>query len=199
MSLRVASSVVSTLESRIKIPGFNIDNWKAQLAGNQGLNFAVEIRARLGKDKIKTTLDAAYILAGNKGASGALWGAYAGNVDDTTKYKIDDYDTECLRCIGFLFAQLMNGKPFAVVNSGRGLIIEKLLESLNPDELYVTILKIPVDDKGNVADYLYDITDIRNYSHAYAHRSRLIMSLDSHGGRDYKPLVNRKATKKETW
>lgn len=189
--LRGFSSLVSTFESKISFKGYNISNWKAQLVGNAGLNFACRVRCVIDGKKYGKQLAAEFMLAGTKGESGSRLMHYATG-------KIDDKITEVLSAIGFLFEQLIIGKPLSVVNVGRGLILQSILINLKPTELYIDIIDVPVDDNNKVT-YTFDLDDVNNFTLAYARRGRFLLDLDATSGQVTKVLTERKPIKDIEW
>jgi len=191
LCLRGIVKIVDLLTSKKLSKGFNISNWRAQIMGNAGLNFTCVVRMIVSGKKYGKRLQAEFNLAGTKGESGS-------RLDDYQNGDVKDKPTEVLSAIGFFFQQLVIGKPMSVVNAGRGKILQDILNTLKPSELYVDIVDVPVDANTKVT-YTYDLTDVLNFANTFAYRSRMVTDLDNRDGRVTKTQTARKEVTDVDW
>lgn len=170
------AQIISNLESFKDSKGINISNWITQIIGNSPVGYAFTLK--LTPKDSKTV-----------GVKVAKNFTPVGGHRDCPNYlglmrtgKFDNPDTELLSLIGYIASGLWLGKPLAIVNSGRGLILERVIKELNLADMSLTIHDFSTGGKDNPHDVDLNFSELKALARVYAIRAERIKALPKREG-----------------
>jgi len=170
------AQVISNLESYANAPGINISNWVTQIIGNAACGYAFTLKATIKGEKpmgIKVAKNYSPV-GGHRDCPNYLGLMRSG--------KFEHPDIELLSMLGYVICGLWLGKPLAIVNSGRGLIIERVIKDLNITDMTVVIHDFSTGGKDPIHDVDLNFNEIKAKAKVYATRSERIKSLPRRSG-----------------
>lgn len=176
-TLNGVAVLVSTLESFEDKSGVNISNWIVQLVGNSSVSYAITLELTCKDSKpVKVKIPKDFMPANSKRDSQSYLGLIrSGNVEKA------DVETYCL--IGYFLSSMVLGKIPAIVNSGRGLIVDRMCKDLNVNDLLLTIHGYSSGGKDTPHDIVYNYTTIKHLVKFFAERAKSILALDKKTGK----------------
>lgn len=168
--------IISTLESYKDSKGVNISNWVTQVIGNSpvGYGFTLKVTPKDSKPLGVKVAPNFTPVGGHRDCPNYLGLMRAG--------KFDNPSTELLSLVGYILSGLLLGKPLAIVNSGRGLILESVIKELNLTDMSLTIHGFSTGGKDNPHDVDLNFAEIKAISRVYSLRAERIKALPKREG-----------------
>jgi hypothetical protein len=162
----------------------NVGNWITQVCGNDHLKNRVEISAEFVGKKVAFFIEnwqPARIL------SKGLWeNVVDGNPSDLVgfyergEFPAEIEANETLALIAYLVGLNIFGKPLSAVSGGRALAVVKLLDTIKPKALSLTIKDISVGgNKKDKFSVTLNLDDIRKIAEGGCWRGNLVLALPS--------------------
>jgi len=178
------AQLISLLESFKDEKGVNISNWVTQIIGNSpvGYAFTLKVTPKDGKS-IGVKVGANFTpVGGHRDCPNYLGLMRTGKFDNPTQ--------ELLCMVGYIACGLWLGKPLAIVNSGRGLILEKVIKELNLTDMNLTIHAFSTGGKDPAHDVELNFAEIKAQAHVYALRAQRITALPKREGHAPEGKIN---------
>lgn len=170
------SQVISNLESYQDKKGVNISNWVTQVIGNSPVGYGFTLRLTPKDSKTLGVKVAANFtpVGGHRDCPNYLGLMRSG--------KFDNLLVELMSMVGYVVCGLWLGKPLAIVNSGRGLILERVIKELNLTDMSLTIHAFSTGGKDTPHDVDINFSEIKAIAKVYAIRAERIKALPKREG-----------------
>lgn len=164
-------TVVYSLESYVDCQGINITNWIDQIFGNSGINYPLSMVIKRKDSKpVKLSVDSGFMPVDVKRNSGD----YLKNLKSAN---VENPQNETYLLLGYFLTTLILGKNPSVINSGRGLIVERMLKELTLESFDLTIKGYSSGGKDKPHDVSYNLDELNALVKFFSVRSKRITTL----------------------
>jgi hypothetical protein len=176
-TFKSAAELILKLGRYEQVKHVNIDNWKTQIICNNALSYAFTVKVAL-KDKkpMSIKVDSNFMPCPHGDTASTT---YLGFMKDGN---FQHPDTELLTFMGYLLGGILLGKPLAIVNSGRGLLLERIIKDLNLTDFAYILHGFSTGGKDVNHDVEYTFPEINAIVKAYALRGKRITALQEKSG-----------------
>lgn len=177
LTLTAVAQLISTLESFVDSSGVNISNWIVQLIGNSTIDYQLSLTVTLKDNKpVTIKIPSGFMPATTKRDSQSYVGLIRSG-------KLDKPDIEVYCLIGYFLSSMLLGKTPSIINSGRGLIVERMFKELNIADCNLTIHQYSSGGKDKPHDLEYNYPELRALVKFFAIRAQRILALDKRSGK----------------
>lgn len=178
------AQVISSLESFKDLKGVNISNWVTQVIGNSPVGYAFTLRLTPKDSKplgVKVAKNFSPV-GGHRDCPTYLGLMRVGKFENPT--------VELLSLIGYIMSGLWLGKPLAIVNSGRGLILERVIKELNLTDMSLVIHDFSTGGKDTPHDVELNFSELKAMAKVYSTRADRIKALPKREGHVVEGKIN---------
>lgn len=177
LTLIAIAQIISNLESFVDASGVNISNWIVQLMGNSTIDYNLILSLTLKDNKPLTVkIPSGFMPANTKRDSQSYVGMLRAG-------KLEQADIEISCLLGYFLSGMILGKIPSIVNSGRGLIVERMFKELNVTDCNLTILQYSSGGKDKPHDLEYNYPELKSLVRFFSIRANKILSLEKKSGK----------------
>lgn len=176
-TLKLIAQTISVLDGFKPMAGVNISNWDTQIMSNGETHYEIVVTLTLKDSKpMRLTIpkDFKPVTKSPDMTSGYIGDLRNGNISDALK--------ETLTLLGYFTGSLILGKIPSVVNSGRGLLVEKMLKDLNVIDFTLVIKQYTGGGKDPLHDLTYTYPQLKSLIRFFSIRASEIEKLEKKSG-----------------